>query len=216
LPADIQAAWWDDEELVDYEPEEPPSFSPIQDEMSVQGDHTPTQEEEPHYFPLTLTIYPHLWRRMTLWRGGSAREFFRRRPYAKSSSSSRPRRYERRQPPPSANNDAEMAGEPADGRVKRRRGPERTTVDGGSVGVGRPDQRVKKVSTKEKSVGVGRPDHGVGEFDARGESVGAGRPVHGVPVHGVKEARAPYRGLSISQIPALLGRHYWCHAPMHS
>jgi hypothetical protein len=50
FPADIQADWRDEEELVDYEPEEPPSFSPIQDDMSVQEDRTPTLEEEPHYF----------------------------------------------------------------------------------------------------------------------------------------------------------------------
>ncbi len=76
LPVDILASWRDEEELIGYEPEVPPSFSSIQDDISVQEDRTPTQEEEQHYFPLTLTIYPHLWRRMTLWRGESAREIF--------------------------------------------------------------------------------------------------------------------------------------------
>jgi hypothetical protein len=51
--------------------------------------------------------------------------------------------------PPSANNDVEMAGKPADARGKRRRGPEVATVDGGSVGVGRPDQRVKRPTLRK-------------------------------------------------------------------
>jgi hypothetical protein len=51
LPVDILASWRGEEELIDYEPEVPPSFSPIQDDMSVQEDRTPTQEEEQHYFP---------------------------------------------------------------------------------------------------------------------------------------------------------------------
>jgi hypothetical protein len=57
-PADIQSDWRDEEELVDYEPEEPPSFSPIQDYMSAQEDHTPTQEEEPQYFSLDTEDLP--------------------------------------------------------------------------------------------------------------------------------------------------------------
>ncbi len=31
--ADVQAAWRDKEDLVGYEPEAPPSFSPIQDDV---------------------------------------------------------------------------------------------------------------------------------------------------------------------------------------
>ena len=50
LPMDILASW-QDEEIIGYEPEVPPSFSPIQDEISVQEDRTPTKEEEQHYFP---------------------------------------------------------------------------------------------------------------------------------------------------------------------
>jgi hypothetical protein len=51
LPVDILASWQDEEELIGYEPEVPPSFSPIQDEISVQEDRTPTQEEGQNYFP---------------------------------------------------------------------------------------------------------------------------------------------------------------------
>jgi hypothetical protein len=60
LQVDIQSDWRDEEELVDYEPEEPPSFSTIQDDMSIQEDLTPTQEEDRTIYSLTLTIYPHL------------------------------------------------------------------------------------------------------------------------------------------------------------
>jgi hypothetical protein len=57
VPADVQAAWRDEEDLVDYEPEDPPS-SPIQDEASVQEDHTPTQQERPHDFPFSTDVLP--------------------------------------------------------------------------------------------------------------------------------------------------------------
>ncbi len=50
LPVDILASLRDEEELIGYEPEVPPSFSPTQDDISVQEDRTPTQEEEQHYF----------------------------------------------------------------------------------------------------------------------------------------------------------------------
>jgi hypothetical protein len=58
LPADIQSAWQDEEDLVDYEPEEPAAFSPIQDDVSVQGDHTSTLEEGPHDFPPNTDDFP--------------------------------------------------------------------------------------------------------------------------------------------------------------
>jgi hypothetical protein len=50
--------------------------------------------------PLTLTIYPHLWRRMALWRAEALAKFFRRFPHPKPSPRSRSRRYERRLSPP--------------------------------------------------------------------------------------------------------------------
>ncbi len=43
--ADVQAAWRDEEELVVYEPQEPPRFSPIEDDISIPEEHTPTPEE---------------------------------------------------------------------------------------------------------------------------------------------------------------------------
>jgi hypothetical protein len=75
LPADIQTAWRDEEDLVDYEPEEPAAYSPIQGGISVQGDHTPTLEEGPHDFSPNTDNFPHFRRRMAIWRGGSVRNF---------------------------------------------------------------------------------------------------------------------------------------------
>ncbi len=53
VPTNNLTSWRDEEELVDYEPEVPPSFSPIQDDISVREDRTPTHEEE------TGEISPH-------------------------------------------------------------------------------------------------------------------------------------------------------------
>ncbi len=127
LPADIQAAWRDEEELVDYEPEYPPPFSPIQDDMSVQGDHTPTQEEEPHYFPPDTDDFPASLAEDDPMAGRKRSRFFPALPARQVLLKIPPRRYECRKLPPSTNNDVEMAGEPADARGKRRRGPEGAT-----------------------------------------------------------------------------------------
>jgi hypothetical protein len=43
VPTSNLTSWRDEEELVDYEPEVPSSFSPIQDDISVREDRTPTQ-----------------------------------------------------------------------------------------------------------------------------------------------------------------------------
>jgi hypothetical protein len=42
---DVQAAWQDEKDLFGYEPEEPPRFSPIEDDISILEEHTPTPEE---------------------------------------------------------------------------------------------------------------------------------------------------------------------------
>ncbi len=93
LTADVHAAWRGEEELVDYEPEEPPRFSPIVDDISLPEEHTPTPEEE------TGEISPHTDELPALFAeddpmagGGALANFFRRCPHAKSSSRSRPRR----------------------------------------------------------------------------------------------------------------------------
>ncbi len=39
--------WRDEEELVDYEPEEQAAFSPVGDDISVPEDHTPTLDQGP-------------------------------------------------------------------------------------------------------------------------------------------------------------------------
>jgi hypothetical protein len=43
--ADVHADWRAEEELVDYEPEQPTRFSPIEDDISLPEEHTPTPEE---------------------------------------------------------------------------------------------------------------------------------------------------------------------------
>ncbi len=51
----------DEEVLVDYEPEEPAAFSPIEDDISIPEDHTPTLEEGPADISLhanDLPAYP--------------------------------------------------------------------------------------------------------------------------------------------------------------
>ncbi len=40
-PTDNHTSWRDEEELVDYESEEPAAFYPIEDDISVPEDHTP-------------------------------------------------------------------------------------------------------------------------------------------------------------------------------
>jgi hypothetical protein len=42
---DVQAAWRDEEDLVVYEHEEPPRFSPIEDDISIPEAHTPNHED---------------------------------------------------------------------------------------------------------------------------------------------------------------------------
>jgi hypothetical protein len=193
--ADVHADWRDEEELVDYEPEEPPRFSLIEDDISLPEKHTPTPEEGTGEISPHADELPALLRRMTLWRGGgegSARNF--------SGAARTP------SPPQdpdlaeidtdnhslSLNNDVEMTGEPADARRKRRRGPEDgAAVDDESVDVfGRSDHGVEEADARSKSVGASHPVHGVGGADVWGKSVDAGRPVRGVPVHGMKEANA--------------------------
>ncbi len=148
------------EELVDYEPEEPPRFSPIEDDISIPEEHTPTPEEG------TADISP---------LADDLPAFFAEDDPMAGRKRSRFSGAARTPSPPqdpdlaemdtdshslSTNNDVEMTGEPADARRKRRLGPEGAAVDGGSVD-------------------NGRSNNGVGEADARSESVGAGRPVHG-------------------------------------
>jgi hypothetical protein len=69
-------SWRDEEDLVDYEPEKPAAFSPVEDDVLVPEDHTPTLEKGQPIFPLLLTICPPIWRRMPPWRGGNAGKTF--------------------------------------------------------------------------------------------------------------------------------------------
>ncbi len=165
MPTSNLTSWRDEEELVDYEPEVPPSFSPIQDDISVREDRTPFQEEEQHYLSANTDELPALVAEDGPMAGGKRSQLFSGAARTPSS----------RQDPDiakidtdnhslSTDNDVGMTGEPADARRKRRRGPDGAVVDGGSVY-------------------VGRSNHGIGEASTKSVSAGVGRRVHGVPVH---------------------------------
>jgi hypothetical protein len=51
VPTSDITGWRDKEELVDYEPEDPPTFSPTEDDLSVPGDRSPTPEQGPADIP---------------------------------------------------------------------------------------------------------------------------------------------------------------------
>ena len=63
LPMDIPASLQDEEELIGYEPEAPPSFSPIQDDGSA---HSNPQRADIRLLSFLLMNYPHFPRRMAL------------------------------------------------------------------------------------------------------------------------------------------------------
>ncbi len=164
---DVQAAWRDEKDLVGYyEPEEPPRFSPIEDDISIPEEHTPTPEEGASDISLLADDLPAFSAEDGPMVGGEALAIF-------SGAARTP------SPPqtadlvemdtdnhsPSTNHDVEMTGVPADARIKRRRGSEDAAVDGGSID-------------------VGRSVHGVGEADAEGVSVDVGRPSTGSPSTG--------------------------------
>ncbi len=131
---------------------------------------------------LTLTIYPHLWRRMALWRGGSAREIFWRFPHPKPSPRSRPRRYERRLSPPSTNKHVEITGEPGAREV--------------SVVA---DQMVLLWTAgasmlASQTTGLERPTPGAGSLVLATPSTGKERPIPGVRVLGTAAPSAGKEG----------------------
>ncbi len=51
VPTGDYTSWRDEKELVDYEPEEPAAFSPVEDDVSVSESRTPALEEGPAEFP---------------------------------------------------------------------------------------------------------------------------------------------------------------------
>ncbi len=93
---DVQAAWRDEEDLVGYEPQEPPLFSPIEDDISIPEEHTPTPEEgASDISSLAFSAsddLPAFSAEDGPMVGGKRSHFFRRCPHAKPSSNSRPRR----------------------------------------------------------------------------------------------------------------------------
>ncbi len=62
MPTRNPTSWRDEEELVDYEPEEPAAFSPVGDDISVPKDHMPTLGEGPADISpapgLAITCFP--------------------------------------------------------------------------------------------------------------------------------------------------------------
>ncbi len=65
----------DEEELVDYEAEEPATFSPMEDDFSVVGDIISPLQTGNTLSPQQIMIFPLISRRLTIWRGRSARKF---------------------------------------------------------------------------------------------------------------------------------------------
>ncbi len=76
VPTSNLTSWRDEEELVDYEPEVPPSFLPIQDDISAREDRTPTQEEEQHYLSANTDELPALVAEDGPMAGGKLSQFF--------------------------------------------------------------------------------------------------------------------------------------------
>ncbi len=91
---DVQAAWRDEEDLVGYEPEEPPRFSPIEDDVSIPEAHTPNPEDVASDISPLADDLPAFSAEdgPSISRGEALASFFRRYPHAKPSSNSRPHR----------------------------------------------------------------------------------------------------------------------------
>jgi hypothetical protein len=89
---DVQAAWRDEEDLVGYAPEEPPRFSPIEDDISIPEAHTPNPEDVASDISSLADDLPAFFAEDGPSVGAKRSQFFRRYPHAKPSSNSRPRR----------------------------------------------------------------------------------------------------------------------------
>ncbi len=46
-PAEKYSSSWEEEQLVDYEPEEPARFSPVEEDNYIDGDHYPARRDGP-------------------------------------------------------------------------------------------------------------------------------------------------------------------------
>ncbi len=69
-----------EEDLVDYEPEEPVRFSPADTDYSAENYDSPSHGDGPEDNEVKNDDFPLIWRRVAIWRGRSAHKiFFRRR-----------------------------------------------------------------------------------------------------------------------------------------
>ncbi len=89
MMAGIPAAERHGEEFEVREPVEPPRFSPIIDDISLQEELKPTPVEQTGKISPQTDDFLHIWRRMALLQGVNARNFPRRFPHAKYSSRTR-------------------------------------------------------------------------------------------------------------------------------
>ncbi len=87
---DVQADWRDEKDLVVYEHEEPPRFSPIDDNISIPEEHIPTPEEGATDFSPLVKDLPAFFAEDGPMVGGKRSRIFRRCSHAKPSSRSRP------------------------------------------------------------------------------------------------------------------------------
>jgi hypothetical protein len=67
----------DEEELVDYEAEDPATLSPMEDDVSVVGDNISVpQTANNTTYPRQIMIFPLILRRLTIYWGRSPRKMF--------------------------------------------------------------------------------------------------------------------------------------------
>ncbi len=74
-PAEKYTSSWEEEQRVDYEPEEPARFSPAEEDIYSGEDSRPTEMGR-LTISLLQMISPPIWRRVQTWRGGNARKIF--------------------------------------------------------------------------------------------------------------------------------------------
>jgi hypothetical protein len=87
VPAIDSTSWRDEEELVDYELEDPPTFSPAEDDYSVPEDRLPTPEQGPANYLSSKYDLPAYPAEDAVMAGRKRRPIF---PRKKSSAARRP------------------------------------------------------------------------------------------------------------------------------
>jgi hypothetical protein len=75
---DNYPSWRDEEDLIDYETEEPARFSPVEMDNSAEKNGYPAHGDGPEDKVPVNDDFPLIRRRLQTWRGGSAAEMFLR------------------------------------------------------------------------------------------------------------------------------------------